>query len=517
MLISSLIIIPLLGVIFIILLEPSSDQVSSSRRSKRIGLNVSLINWILSIILWTKFDTNSSLFQFIEEYSIVPLLNNAYVYNGPNLILGIDGISIYFVLLTTFLIPICILISWNTNGGVSNHQSIKGLIILYLILESLLIGVFVVLDLLMFYVLFESVLIPMFLIIGIWGSRSRKIHAAYQFFLYTLLGSLFMLLAILMIWNITGSTDYLGLLSGPSIWVAPTAPTNYAIYEYYFWLAFFFSFAVKTPIIPFHIWLPEAHVEAPTGGSVLLAGILLKLASYGFLRYSIPLFSEASLYFTPLIICLSVISIIYSSLTTLRQIDLKKIIAYSSIAHMGVVNIGIFSNNITGIEGSILLILAHGIVSPALFICVAVLYDRHHTRIINYYRGLTLTMPIYSTFLFLFTLANMGTPLTGNYIGEFLSFAGAFQISPIIISIGAISIVLSAVYSIWLYTRITGGHLISTSQLSTGPWPKSYVDMTRRETYILVPLLLLTFIMGIYPDVFLNSIHLSISTLIMTP
>lgn len=512
MYISLLIIIPLLGVVLIILLDGhgEGDQVSTS--SKSIGLNVSLINWILSIILWTKFDTNSSLFQFIEEYSIIPLFNvSGYVYNGPNIIIGIDGISLYFVLLTTLLIPICILISWNST---SNVVSIKGLIILYLILESLLIGVFVVLDLLMFYVLFESVLIPMFLIIGIWGSRSRKIHAAYQFFLYTLFGSLFMLLAILMIWNISGSTDYLSLLEMTNMWTG--ASSDYSIYQYYFWLAFFISFAVKTPIIPFHIWLPEAHVEAPTGGSVLLAGILLKLASYGFLRYSIPLFSDASLYFTPLIICLSVISIIYSSLTTLRQIDLKKIIAYTSIAHMGVVNIGIFSNNITGIEGSILLILAHGIVSPALFICVAILYDRHHTRIINYYRGITLTMPIYTTFLFIFTLANMGTPLTGNYIGEFLSFAGAFRISPIIISIGAISIILSAVYSIWLYTRITGGHLLGvTSLLSTGPWPKSYVDMTRRETYILLPLLILTFIMGIYPDIFLNSIHLSISSLII--
>jgi len=472
----SLLITPILGVIGVIL---SGENTSLQ---KKVALASSLLTFILSLVLWAGFDNNYNGFQFVSSFPTITTRE----------VIGVDGISLFFVLLTTFIIPTCILASWD-----SIKTGIKYFLIAFLILETLLISVFVVLDLLLFYICFESILIPMFLIIGIWGARERKIHAAYQFFLYTLLGSLFMLLAILVIYFEVGSTDYQVLA------VADISETRQRI----LWLGFFLSFAVKVPMIPFHIWLPEAHVEASLAGSIILAGILLKLAGYGFLRYSIGVFPDASVFFTPLVYSLSVISIIYSSFTTLRQIDLKKIIAYSSVGHMNIVNLGIFSNTIQGIEGSMILMLAHGIVSPALFISVVILYDRYHTRLLKYYRGMTQYMPVWSVLFFLFTLGNIAVPLTSNFVGEFMTFAGAFQQNPILTIFGALGMILSAGYAIWLYNRVAFG--------SYSVYLKSAGDLNRREFMLLLPFLVLMILMGIYPNIFLEPMHLAVSNLLI--
>jgi NADH-ubiquinone oxidoreductase chain 4 len=473
---TALLVIPILGVIGL-LLVPNDPSVQ-----KRFALGVSLVNFLLSLVLWGEFDSNYNGFQFVQEFAHISFCH---------LHVGIDGISLFFVILTTFIIPICILSGWD-----SVRVQLKYFLMAFLLLESLLIAVFVVLDLLLFYICFESILIPMFLIIGIWGARERKIHAAYQFFLYTLLGSLFMLLAILVLYFEVGSTDYQVLA------VADLSETRQRL----LWLGFFLSFAVKVPMIPFHIWLPEAHVEANLAGSIILAGILLKLAGYGFLRYSIGILPDASLFFTPLVYSLSVISIIYSSFTTLRQIDLKKIIAYSSVGHMNIVNLGIFSNTIQGIEGSMILMLAHGIVSPALFICAVILYDRYHTRLLKYYRGMTTTMPVYSVLFFIFTLANIAVPLTANFVGEFMTFAGAFQRNPVLTVFGALGMILSAGYAIWLYNRVAFG--------AQSVYVKPTGDLTRREFMLLLPLLVVVFVMGLFPNIFLDPMHLAVSNLL---
>jgi len=473
---TALLITPILGVIGILFIG------NNTILQKNIALGISLINFIFSLVLWGEFDSNYNGFQFVQEFIQI---------NFCHFHVGVDGISIFFLLLTTFIIPICILSGWD-----SIKKNIKYFLIAFLILETLLIAVFVVLDLLLFYIFFESILIPIFLIIGIWGARERKIHAAYQFFLYTLLGSLFILLAVLVLYFEVGSTDYQVLA------IANISEIRQKI----LWLGFFLSFAVKVPIIPVHIWLPEAHVEANLAGSIILAGILLKLAGYGFLRYSIGILPDGSLFFTPLIFSLSVISIIYSSFTTLRQIDLKKIIAYSSVGHINICNLGIFSNTIQGIEGSIMLILAHGLVSPALFICVVILYDKYHTRLLKYYRGIVIKIPIYAVLFFLFTLGNIAVPLTANFIGEFITFSGAFQKNPILTILGALGIILSAGYSIWLFNRVIFG--------TESIYLKSTGDINRREFIILLPFLFLIFLIGIYPNLFLNTIHLSISNLL---
>ena len=421
---SILIILPLIGAFFC--------AIAPRTYSKLVALIVSLMNFLVSILCWVQFDNSTPKFQFLESFDWLSALN-------ISISLGIDGISLFFVLLTTFLIPACILVSW-----ISVQFFITEYCIAFLVLESLLILVFTMLDLLMFYIFFESVLIPMFLIIGIWGSRERKIRAAYQFFLYTLLGSVFMLLAILIIYYQAGTTDLQILLT-----------TEFSERrQILLWLAFFASFAVKVPMIPVHIWLPEAHVEAPTAGSVILAGILLKLGTYGFLRFSIPMFPEATLFFTPLIYTMSVVAIIYTSLTTLRQVDLKKIIAYSSVAHMNFVTIGLFSCNIQGVEGSIFLMLSHGFVSSALFLCIGVLYDRHKTRILRYYGGCVYTMPLFSIIFLFFTLANLSLPGTGSFPGEFLILTGAFQQNTWVTILAATGMVLGAGYSLWLYNRV---------------------------------------------------------------
>ncbi|KAG2195738.1 hypothetical protein INT47_004842 [Mucor saturninus] len=471
----SLLITPILGVIGVILSGENSSL------QKRVALASSLLTFVLSLVLWAGFDSNYNGFQFVSSFPTVTTKE----------VVGVDGISLFFVLLTTFIIPICILSSWD-----SIKTGIKYFLIAFLILETLLIAVFVVLDLLLFYICFESVLIPMFLIIGIWGARERKIHAAYQFFLYTLLGSLFMLLAILVIYFEVGSTDYQVLA------VADISETRQRI----LWLGFFLSFAVKVPMIPFHIWLPEAHVEASLAGSIILAGILLKLAGYGFLRYSIGILPDASAFFTPLVYSLAVISIIYSSFTTLRQIDLKKIIAYSSVGHMNITLLGLFSNTIQGIEGSLILMLAHGVVSPALFICVVILYDRYHTRLLKYYRGLTQHMPVWSVMFFLFTLGNIAVPLSANFVGEFMTFTGAYQQNPVLTVLGGLGMILSAAYGIWLYNRTAFG--------AQSRYLAPLGDINRREFMTLLPLLVLMFVMGLFPNLFLEPMHLAVSNLL---
>lgn len=492
---SLLLVIPLIGSVAIMMLPSSSSSWGGISRlgPKQIALSTALINFIVSIKLWIEFDSNCEQFQFVEEWSRISSFCHVQ--------LGIDGISLLFVILTTFIMPLAILASWSSiphqNGAFPG--ALRKYLVTLLILETILIAVFVVLDLLLFYIAFESSLIPMFLLIGIFGGRSRKIHAAYQFFLYTLLGSLFMLLAIAIIVSETGTTDYQLL-----------ALTEFSSSRQNFlWLGLFLSFAVKTPMVPVHIWLPEAHAEANVSGSVILAGILLKLAGYGFLRYSIGIFPDASQLFTPLVYSISVISIVYSSLATLRQVDFKKIIAYSSIGHMSVVNLGIFSNSISGIEGGIFLMLAHGIVSPALFIMVTFLYDRHHTRIIKYYRGLVIRMPLFAFLFFIFTLANVATPLSGNFVGEFLVFSGAFLTNPLLTAIGAFGMVLGAGYGIWFYNRICFATL--------SPYlPKlGLSDINRREFHLVLPLLFLVFFMGILPNFFLEPIHLPVSFLIV--
>ena len=477
---SLLILWPLLGSLLVSIIPDSKI-----RTIRSVGLCTSLLIFIYSLFFWIQFNNSTAKFQFVETIHWLPFSN-------INFVLGLDGISLFFVILTTFLVPVCILVAWSS---VKNYK--KEYIIAFLVLESFMIAVFCMLDLLLFYVFFESVLIPMFIIIGVWGSRQRKIQAAYQFFLYTLLGSLFMLLAILLIFFQTGTTDLQILLTSEFS----------ERRQILLWLAFFASFAVKVPMLPVHIWLPEAHVEAPTGGSVILAGILLKLGTYGFLRFSIPMFPDATLYFTPFIYTLSVIAILYTSLTTIRQIDLKKIIAYSSVAHMNFVTIGMFSLNMQGIEGSILLMLSHGLVSSALFLCVGALYDRHKTRLVRYYGGIVNTMPIFSVIFLFFTLANMSLPGTSSFIGEFLILVGAFQRNTLIATIAALGMVLGAAYSLWLYNRVVFGNLKPA-------YLNKFSDLNRREVFIFIPFVLGVLWMGIYPEIFLESMHTSVSNLI---
>jgi proton-translocating NADH-quinone oxidoreductase chain M len=477
---SFLLLFPLVGALLIACI-PSWKV----RSIKIIALCISLINFVVASGLWIVFDNSTAKFQFVEHIGWLPFFNmNAYI--------GIDGISLFFIVLTTFLVPVCLLVGW---VNISKH--VKEYCLAFLILETCMLAVFCMLDLLLFYVFFESVLLPMFLIIGVWGSRARKIRAAYQFFLYTLVGSVLMLLAILLIYFQVGTTDLQVLL------VSEFSERRQLL----LWLAFFASFAVKVPMVPLHIWLPEAHVEAPTAGSVILAGILLKLGTYGFLRFSIPLFPEASLYFTPLIYTMSIIGIVYASLTTLRQIDLKKIIAYSSVAHMGFVTIGLFSLNVQGVEGAILLMLSHGFVASALFLCVGTLYDRTHTRLIQYYGGLVHIMPLFSFFFLVFTMGNLSLPGTSSFVGEFLILVGTFQTNTWIATLAATGMILGGAYSIWLYNRVVFGNL-KPLYISMGS------DVNRREFWIFVPFVLAILWMGFYPQVFLDPMHVSVSNVI---
>nr|YP_010944693.1 NADH dehydrogenase subunit 4 [Palisada intermedia]WMC20764.1 NADH dehydrogenase subunit 4 [Palisada intermedia] len=443
------------------------------------------ITFLFSLLLWINFTNNTSFFQFSNTFFFVYQWNLMYS-------LGLDGISLFFLILSTFLINICILISWD-----SITFFLKEYLICFLFLEFCLIQVFCVLDIFLFYIFFESVLVPMFLIIGIWGSRLRKIRAAYQFFLYTLVGSLFTLVSIIYIYSNTGTTDLMVL------WF--TKFSNFS--QFFLWFSFFLGFAVKIPMIPFHIWLPEAHAEAPTTGSVILAGILLKLGGYGFIRFSLPLFPEACIYFSPLIFLLSLIAIIYGSLTTLRQIDLKKIIAYSSISHMGFVTLGIFSLNPISIEGSIILMLSHGLISSAMFFCVGVLYDRFSTRILKYYNGLVQVMPLFSIFFMFFSFSNISFPGTSSFIGEFMILTGLIKLSFNLVFLSLFGVILSAGYAIWLLNRI----IFSTLKTQ---YFKIFQDISRREFMILLNLSLLVLWIGIYPSSFLSDINFSVLNLV---
>jgi NADH-ubiquinone oxidoreductase chain 4 len=484
-----LLIIPLIGCLPLIAIRTNPSEGNSINTQKTnslmrtIALSFSLLNLLVSIVVWLQFNSMTTEYQFVEEINYI----SNYHFN-----IGIDGISLYFVLLTTFITPICLLSNWTDIT-----TNLKYFLISFLILETLQLAVFMVLDLLLFYIFFESVLIPLFLIVGIWGASQNKIRAAFLLFLYTLGGSLFMLLAILVIYYNVGSTDF-KLISLLEISLES---------QKILWLAFFLSFAVKTPIVPFHIWLFKAHAEAPLGGSIILAAVILKLATYGYLRVLIEILPDATEYFSPLVQTIAVITLIYSSLATIRQIDTKAYIAYSSIAHMAVVLLGIFSNTLQGIEGALLLSLAHGFVSPALFICVGgILYHRYHTRLISYYRGMVLVMPVFTILFFCFTLFNAAVPLSLNWAGEFLSLTGIFQKSPFIGALGASGIVLSAIYSIWLYNRISYGefskHLTPTK------------DISRREFMLLMPLLIATVLLGVYPNVVLDTLHVSVSALL---
>lgn len=497
-------------------MQEGTSNSSEQSRMKQIALFVTLLNFVVSLVLWSEFDSNSSQYQFTSDWgsSLISSVETGFGGSGSNVLsfchfhIGVDGLSLYFVLLTTFTMPICILASWENV-----QHNLKYFLIAFLVVESLLIALFVVLDLLLFYVFFESVLVPLFLVVGIWGaspvvqqqdgrwvqtsSSETRIRASFLLFLYTLFGSLFMLLAFLVIIYNVGTSD-LQMIS-----LADISFESQKI----LWLAIFLSFAIKTPLIPFHMWLPRAHVEAPLAGSIVLAGLILKLAVYGFLRILIPLLPEATSYFSPLVQTIAVITLVYSSLTTLRQTDFKCLVAYSSIAHMSVVVAGIFSNTIQGIEGGIMLSIAHGFVSPALFMLVGgVLYDRYHTRVIRYYRGMTSYMPLFAALFFVFTVANMGTPTTANWIGEFLALNGSFMRSPIVGLLMSTGIVFSAGYSIWLFNRICFG--------SYSPYLSYTNDVTRREYMVLLSLLIPTFVFGIWPNIILNDLHYSVSTLL---
>jgi len=480
MLLSNLILIPLIGS-FLVLFIPSQYK----ETIKVVVLSFSLAEFLLSLMMWMSFDNSSSRFQFVEAYNWIESSNIIFY-------LGVDGISLFFILLTTLLIPICLLASWD---AIKFNE--KEYFIAFLAMEALVIAVFCVLDIILFYVFFESVLIPMFIIIGVWGSRERRIRAAYMFFLYTLLGSVLMLLAILYIYYQAGTTDYQILLTttfDPEV-------------QKLLWLAFFASFAVKVPMLPVHIWLPEAHVEAPTAGSVILAGILLKLGSYGFLRFSLPLFPYASIYFTPLIYAFACIAVIYTSLTAIRQTDLKRIIAYASVAHMNLVLIGMFVYNLQGLEGSILQQLSHGLVSGALFLCVGVIYDRHHTRLVKYYSGLAHTMPIYIAIFMFFSMANIALPGTSSFVGEFLILAGAFQTNTTVCVLSATGMILGGGYSLWLFNRVAFGNI-------KVQYMNMFSDVDKREFATLLPLIILTLVMGIYPEIFLDPMHVSCANLL---
>nr|AMC32944.1 NADH dehydrogenase subunit 4 [Amorpha canescens]AMC32945.1 NADH dehydrogenase subunit 4 [Amorpha fruticosa] len=458
---------------------------SRIRPIRLIGLCVSLITFLYSPVPRIQFDPSTAKSQFVESRLLLP-------YEGINLNLGIDGLSFFFVILTTFLIPICILVGWS---GMRSYG--KEYITASLIREFLMIAVFRMLDPVLFYVFPESVLIPMFIIIGVWGSRQRKIKAAYQLFLYTLLGSVFMLLAILLIIFQTGTAN---------LQISLTAEFSERR-QIFLWIASFAAFAVKVPMVPVHIWLPEAHVEAPTAGSVILAGIPSKLGAHGFLRLSIPMFPEATLCSTPFIYTPSAIAIIYTSLTTSRQIDLKKIIAYSSVAHMNLVTIGMFSPNIQGIGGSILPMLSHGLVPSALFLCVGVLYDRHKTRLVRYYGGLVSTMPNLSTISFSSTLANMSSPGTSSFIGEFPISVGAFQRNSLVATLAALGMILGAAYSLWLYNRVVSGNL-------KPDFLHKFSDPNGREVSIFIPFLVGVVRMGVHPKVFPDRMHTYVSNLV---
>ncbi|MDC0469035.1 NADH-quinone oxidoreductase subunit M [Candidatus Pelagibacter sp.] len=478
--ISALILLPTIGSLFLIF-SKSNDQSNST--IKYVALFTSIVNFLLSIYLWFLFDETTSAFQFVED--------REWLIGIVNYKVGVDGISILFVILTTFITPLCII---SVNNSVKKR--LRDFLIAILIMESFMIGVFCSLDLVIFYLFFEAGLIPMFLIIGIWGGPKR-VYSAFKFFLYTLLGSVLMLVAIISIYWITGTTDVIKLYElGID-----------SKYQNLLWLAFFSSFAVKTPMWPVHTWLPDAHVEAPTAGSVLLAAILLKMAGYGFIRFSLGLFPIASDLFTPLIYALSLIAIIFTSLIALMQEDMKKLIAYSSVAHMGFVTLGIFTIQHQGIEGSIIQMISHGLVAAALFLCVGVVYDRMHSRLINTYGGIVSIIPKYSVLFMLFTLAALGLPGTSGFIGEFLILMGVFKDNFLVAVIASLGVILGAAYMLWLYKRVVFGKLVNNDL-------NKLTDLDKSEYFILISLAFPILFFGFYPEPLFNTIEVSVNDLI---
>ncbi|MTI16680.1 NADH-quinone oxidoreductase subunit M [Rhodobacteraceae bacterium RKSG542] len=473
--------LPLVGVFFIMLVRGDDEEAKTNIR--RVALITTCFTFVISLFIWGGFTYENPGFQMVEKHD---WLGGAFSYH-----MGVDGISMLFVILTTFLMPFCILASWT-----SVDKRVKEYMIAFLVLETLMIGVFCALDLVLFYVFFEAGLIPMFLIIGVWGGP-RRVYASYKFFLYTLTGSVLMLIAIMAMYWQAGTLDI------------PTLMTyNFpAGMQTWLWLAFFASFAVKMPMWPVHTWLPDAHVEAPTAGSVVLAAILLKMGGYGFLRFSLPMFPLASEFFTPFVFTLSVVAIIYTSLVALAQEDIKKLIAYSSVAHMGYVTMGIFAANAQGIQGALFQMLSHGIVSAALFLCVGVIYDRMHTRQISAYGGLVNNMPKYAVAFMIFTMANVGLPGTSGFVGEFLTLIGVFRVNTWVALFAATGVILSAAYALFLYRRVVFGVLDKESL-------KSMLDLSRREKVILVPLVVLTIFFGFYPMPVLDVTQASVDALI---
>jgi NADH-quinone oxidoreductase subunit M len=477
---TGLLVLPLVGAAFILL---QRNDEAGLRNIRWAALLTTIVTFLLSLYAWALFDTGNPGFQLVEE--------RAWLGSGLTYKLGVDGISMPFVLLTTFLMPFCIAASWESIA----HR-VKEYMVAFLVLETFMIGVFVALDLVWFYIFFEAGLIPMFLIIGVWGGK-RRIYASFKFFLYTLIGSLLMLLAMMAMWGVAGTTDITLLLK-------TEFPSSM---QKWLWLAFFASFAVKMPMWPVHTWLPDAHVEAPTAGSVILAGILLKMGGYGFLRFSLPMFPEASQYFAPLVWTLSVIAIVYTSLVALVQEDMKKLIAYSSVAHMGFVTMGIFAANTQGVQGAVFQMISHGLVSGALFLCVGVVYDRLHTRDIAAYGGLVKVMPAYAVVFMVFTMANVGLPGTAGFVGEFLTLLGAFRANPWVALVATSGVILSAAYALYLYRRVVFGTLDK-------PALAGMKDLDGREMALLIPLAVLTVWYGVKPGAILDASAASIDLLI---
>ena len=469
-LLSLLTFLPLVGGAVLMAIRGSEAAVASNARWT--ALWTSLIVFALSLVLWFRFDTTNAGFQFVEQAEWLPQWGISYK-------MGVDGISVLFVLLATALTPICILASWESIG-----TRVREFMFAFLVLETMMVGMFAALDFFVFYMFFEGVLIPMYLIIGVWGGP-RRVYAAIKFFLYTLAGSVLMLLALLAMWYAAGTTDIPALMAHT---FAPSMQT-------WLFLAFFASFAVKVPMWPVHTWLPDAHVEAPTAGSVILAGVLLKMGAYGFLRFSVPMLPQATEYFAPMIFTLSVVAVIYTSLVALAQTDMKKLIAYSSVAHMGVVTIGIFTVNEQGISGALFQMLAHGVVSGALFLCVGVVYDRIHSREITRYGGLADRMPKYALVFMLFSMASVGLPGTAGFVGEFLVLVGALKVNFWLALLGSLGMILGAAYMLYLYRRVIFGKLTREDL-------KSILDLSPREIAVFAPLVLLTLWMGIYPSSF---------------